>query len=151
MSLLVFPNRRRPFCFFLHARISVASSSGHQTAEMGAVTLHSALGNPTLTAASQRTAKGRRPLRQISKYCHLRKVIPGDSCPVGGASLKHREDLIIITGPPGSMLRGGVNARWVKALLGDVEHFVVLRGNKVCFGFGPMGDESSSSSNSLGL
>lgn len=72
MSLLVFPNRRRPLCFFLHARISVASSSGHQTAEMGAVTLHSALGNPTFTAASQRTAKGRPSLRQISKYCHLR-------------------------------------------------------------------------------
>lgn len=41
-------HRRRPSFFFLHARVSVASSSGHQTAEMGAVTLHSALGNPTL-------------------------------------------------------------------------------------------------------
>lgn len=41
-------HRRRPSFFFLHARISVASSSGHQTAEMGAVTLHSGLGNPTL-------------------------------------------------------------------------------------------------------
>lgn len=34
--------------FFLHAKTSVASSSGHQTAEMGAVTLLSGLGNPTL-------------------------------------------------------------------------------------------------------
>lgn len=40
--------RRRPSFLFLHARTSVASSSGHQTAEMGAVTLHSGLGNPTL-------------------------------------------------------------------------------------------------------
>lgn len=41
-------HRRRPSFFFLHAKISVASSSSHQTAEMGAVTLHSGLGNPTL-------------------------------------------------------------------------------------------------------
>lgn len=60
-SLLVFPTVVVPlffFSLFLHARISVASSSGHQTAEMGAVTLHSGLGNPTFTAASQRTAEG---------------------------------------------------------------------------------------------
>lgn len=28
-------------------------------------------GKPHVTAASQRTAKGRRPLREIRKYCHL--------------------------------------------------------------------------------
>lgn len=56
--------------FFLHARISVASSSGHQTAEMGAVTLHSGLGNPTLRQRHNARRRGRRPL-QIRKCCHL--------------------------------------------------------------------------------
>lgn len=52
---------------------------------------------------------------------------------VGGPSLQRRDDLIIITSSLG-VLRGGVNAQWVTALLGDMEHFVVLRDNKVCVG-----------------
>lgn len=48
--------------------------------------------------------------------------------------LQHRDDLIIIVSSLGRVLRGGVNAQWVKALLGDMEHFVVLRDSKVFMG-----------------
>lgn len=51
---------------------------------------------------------------------------------VGGPSPQHIEDLIIISSSLGRVLRGGFNAQWVKALLGDMEHFDVLRDNKVC-------------------
>lgn len=40
-------------------------------------------------------------------------------------------DLIIITSSLGRVLTGGVNALWVKALLRDVEHFLVLQDHKV--------------------
>lgn len=73
-------------------------------------------------------------------------------CPVfvgGGsgaaASLQHKDDLIIITSSLGRVLRGGVNAQWVKAFLGDVEHFVVLRDNKVCMGSVRWGTKSITS------
>ena len=61
---------RRPSFFFLHARVSVASSSGHQTAEMGAVTLHSGLGNPTLHQRHN-AHESPRPLERTRKYGHF--------------------------------------------------------------------------------
>lgn len=64
---------------------------------------------------------------------------------MGGPSLQHRDDLIIITSSLGRVLRGGVNAQWVKAFLGDVEHFDVLRDNKVCMGLVRWGKTKASS------
>lgn len=52
-------------------------------------------------------------------------------------------DLIIITSSLGRVLRGGVNALWVKALLRDVEHFLVLQDHKVCTVVGLMGEDIS--------
>ncbi len=63
---------------------------------------------------------------------------------VGGPSLQHRDGLIIITSSLGA-LRGGVNAQWVTALLGDMEHFVVLRDDKVCMGLVRRGKTKASS------
>lgn len=51
---------------------------------------------------------------------------------MGGPSPRHRDDLIIITSSLGRVLRGAVNAQRVKALLGDMEHFVVSEDVKVC-------------------
>lgn len=52
-------------------------------------------------------------------------------------------DLMIITSSLGRVLRGGVNALWVKALLRDVEHFLVLQDHKVCTVVGLMGEDIS--------
>lgn len=70
IPFLSFPPSSSLLFFFLHARISVASSSGHQTAEMGAVTLHWGLGNPTLRQRHNAKAEGRRP-QHTRKYCHF--------------------------------------------------------------------------------
>lgn len=58
---------------------------------------------------------------------------------VGGSF--HSADLIIITSSLGRVLTGGVNALWVKALLRDVEHFLVLQDHKVCTVVGLMGED----------
>lgn len=50
-------------------------------------------------------------------------------------------DLIIITSSLGRVLRGGVNALWVRALLRDVEHFLLLQDHKVCTVVGLMGED----------
>ncbi|CAB1417021.1 unnamed protein product, partial [Pleuronectes platessa] len=54
----------------VRVRTSVASSSSHQTAEMGAVTLHSGLGNPTLRSVTAHGG-GSATTRHIRKHCHL--------------------------------------------------------------------------------
>lgn len=51
-------------------------------------------------------------------------------------------DLIIITSSLGRVLRGGLNAVWVKALLRDVEHFLVLQDHKECSVVGLMGEDT---------
>ena len=76
-----------------------------------------------------------------SSSCEIR----GDSPPAlsicGWASII----LIIITSSLGRVLRGGVNAQRVKALLGDVEHFGVHRDNRVCTGSVRWGKTGASS------
>lgn len=64
---------------------------------------------------------------------------------MGGPSPQHRDDLIIITSSLGRLLRGGVNAQRVKALLGDMEHFVVSGDMKVCMAWLRWGKSTTSS------
>lgn len=58
---------------------------------------------------------------------------------------RHTDDLIIITSSLGRVLRGGVNAQWVKAFLGDMEHFGILRDGRVCMGSVRWGKTKASS------
>lgn len=67
---------------------------------------------------------------------------------VGGPSQQHRDDLIIITSSLGRVLRGGVNAQWVKAFLGDVEQ-TCPPGQQSVHGLGPMGEDKSIISHGL--
>lgn len=68
---------------------------------------------------------------------------------MGGPSLQHADDPIIISSSLGRVLRGGANAQWVKALLGDMENFAVLRDGRE--GPGPVRWGETTSSPSCGL